>query len=123
MEPITLRPKLLETLEKDAKRQTKSVNDVVNEAVEYYLREQQRSKLDLEVAAYEDMHSELRKTYLGQWVAIHNQQLVDSDTDRIALYFRIRRKYGQVSILLRQVKDQPVEEIWVRTPCTGKISA
>ena len=118
---ITLKPDLLETLAKDAEQESRSVNDIVNEAVELYLRERQRAKLNREIVAYEAMHSELRQKYLGQWVAIHQQELVDQDHDRVALYQRIRAKYGRISVLLRQVADQPIDEVWIRTPSTGKI--
>ena len=122
MDAIVLRTDLRETLEKDAEQEARSVNDLVNEAVEHYLRERQRAKLDQEIAAYEAMHAELRQKYLGQWVAVHEQKLVDHDRDGSALYRRIRARYGQTSVLLRQVTDQPVEEVWLRTPSTGKVA-
>jgi hypothetical protein len=95
---------------------------MVNEAVEHYLRERQRAKLDQEILAYEALHTELWQKHLGQWVAVHEQKLVDYDSDRAALYRRVRAKYGQISVLLRQVTEQPVEEVWLRTPSTGKIA-
>jgi len=121
MENIVLRPDLRAALEQDIESGTKSISEIVNEAVEHYLRERQRAKLDSEIAAYEAMHSELVQKYFGQWVAIHEQKLIDRDRDRQALYRRIRAKYGKMSILLRQVMATPVEEIWIRTPSTGKI--
>jgi len=122
MDTIVLRTDLRETLEKDAEQEARSVNDLVNEAVERYLRERQQVKLDQEILAYEAMHAELRQKYLGQWVAVHEQKLVDHDSDGSALYRRIRARYGQTSVLLRQVTDQPVEEVWLRTPSTGKVA-
>ncbi|MCI0528316.1 MAG: hypothetical protein L0Y56_12825, partial [Nitrospira sp.] len=77
METIILRDDLREILEKDAKQEAKSINDIVNEAVERYLHERQLAKLDIEISAYEEMHPELRQKYLGQWVAVHDQKLVD----------------------------------------------
>ncbi len=116
METITLRADLQEALEKDAELESRSVNDIVNEAVERYLREQQRAKLDSEIEAYEAMHPELREKHFGQWVAVHNRQLVDHDPDHAELYRRVRVRYGRTSVLIRQVHEQPVEEIWIRTP-------
>jgi len=120
MSGIALRDDLRETLEKNAEQESRSVDDIVNEAVGLYLRERQRAKLDREIAAYEAMHAELRQKYLGQWVAVHDQKLVDHDPDGSALYQRIRAKYGKTSVLIRQVMGQPIEEVWVRTPSTGK---
>ncbi|MEK7326887.1 MAG: DUF5678 domain-containing protein [Chloroflexota bacterium] len=116
METIMLRADLQEALEKDAQLESRSVNDIVNEAVERYLREQQRAKLDNEIEAYEAMHPEIKKKHFGQWVAVHNRQLVDHDPDRVELYRRVRVRYGRMSVLIRQVREQPVEEIWVQTP-------
>ncbi len=117
-----MRSDLRETLEKDARQEARrSVNDMVNEAVEHYLRERQRAKLDREIPTYEAMHPELRQKYLGQWVAVHNQKLVDHDSDGVALYRRVRARYGRISVLIRQVTEQPIEEVWLRTPSTGKV--
>lgn len=121
MEPIVLRPNSRKTLEEQAQQAAKTVNELVNEAVEQYLLPQQRQKLDREIAAYERLHPELRQTHLGQWVAIHQQQLVDADTDQAALYRRIRTKYGRTSVLIRQVTAQAIEEVWLRTSGTGNI--
>ncbi|MEZ4709126.1 MAG: DUF5678 domain-containing protein [Caldilineaceae bacterium] len=118
---VALRPELSEPLELDAQELNRSINELVNEAVETYLRARQQEKLNPEIVAYEAMHSQLKtkKTYLGQWVAIHDSQLVDSDADGAALYKRIRGEYGRKAVLIRQVAAEPVEEIWIRTPSTG----
>ena len=122
MGAVVLRSDLLQTLERDAKREARSISDIVNEAVEYYLRERQRAKLDREILAYKALHPKFKQKYLGQWVAVHDQKLVDHDGDRAALYRRVRAKYGRTSVLLRQITEQPVEEVWLRTPSTGKAS-
>lgn len=120
MDTIALRTDLRETLEKDAEQEARSVNEIVNEAVERYLRERQLAKLDAEIAAYEQLHPELRQKYFGHWVALHEQKLVDHDSDRAALYGRVRARYGRTAVLIRQVTEQPGMEIWVRTPGIGK---
>ncbi|MCI0347557.1 MAG: DUF5678 domain-containing protein [Chloroflexi bacterium] len=119
MEAITLREDLRETLERDAEREARSVDDLVNEAVERFLDGRQLRKLDAEIAAYEKMHTQLRRQFLGQWVAVHEQQLVDHDSDVSALYRRVRARYGRTSVLIRRVTERPAEEIRVRTPSTG----
>jgi len=120
MDMIALRSDLYKALERSAQQEARTVNDIVNEAVEHYLREQQWAKLNREILAYETLHPELKQKYLGQWIAIHDQELIDYDSDRIALYRRIRSKYGRTAVLLRQVREQPHEEIWLHTPSTGK---
>ncbi|MCX6044435.1 MAG: hypothetical protein NT075_04930 [Chloroflexi bacterium] len=114
-EPIGLKPEWREWLEENARQEERSPNDLLNEAMEYYSHVRQREKLNQEIAAYTEMHTELWTTMPGTWVAIHQQKLVDHDNDRLALYRRIRAKYGRTAVLLRQVREQPVEEIWWRS--------
>ena len=122
-ETIVLRPDLRESLASSAQDAARTINDLVNEAVESYLEMRQNEILDREVAAYVRRHAELWRTLPGEWVAFHKQQLVDHDADQVVLYRRIRSKYGATPVLIRQVTENPVEEIWVRTPSTGRPSA
>ena len=68
------------------------------------------------------MHDELRQKYLGEWVAVHDQKLVEHDSDGLALYRRVRARFGRISVLIRHVTEESVEEVWIRTPSTGKIA-
>jgi PHD/YefM family antitoxin component YafN of YafNO toxin-antitoxin module len=45
-------------------------------------------------AAYLAQRAELLKTHRGQWIAFHNEQLVDSDRDEAALLERVHAKYA-----------------------------
>jgi predicted transcriptional regulator len=121
-EIIQLRTDLSEKLQETAYQSQKSVSDLVNEAVEQYLHTQQRQIIDSEIDAYNQMYAALWRTIPTQWVAVHEGEIVDKDADRIALYARIRARYGQTPVLIRQVKEDPNPEIQVRTPNRGKIS-
>lgn len=118
---VTLRPDLSDTLQISAQQQDTTVDNLVNEAVERYLREEQRHKIDQEISAYERLHPQLWRTLPGLWVAVHNGKVVDQDEDRATLYRRVRAVYGRTAVLIRQVKADVVEEIWVRTPSTGRV--
>ena len=119
METITLRADLQATLTASASLEAKSINELVNEAVEHYLLQRQLAQIDVEIEAYQRLHPMLRPAHLGQWVAVHEQQLVDFDIDRAALYHRVRQKYGPRPVLIRQVADQPEADLLVRTPSDG----
>jgi hypothetical protein len=121
MSDMVLKENLRETLMQSAARENRSVDDLVNEAVETYLLEQQRSKLDQEILAFERLYGQLMENYYGEWVAIHDGQLVDHDIDGTALYKRIRSRFGTISVLLRRVTEDANEDIWLRTPTTGQI--
>ena len=105
MTTVVLRPELSETLQSDAHESNKTLDALVNEVVERYLHTRQQ-----EIAAYEELHGQLLKTYPGQWVAIHNQGVVDHDPDGSMLYQRMRSVYGRTSVLIRQIKAYPVDE-------------
>jgi hypothetical protein len=120
MEAIMLNSEIWQILKQDAQQESRSVTDLVHEAIEQYLHKRQLAKIDQEISAYEKLHPELREKHLGQWVAVHNQQLVDYDDERSALYQRIRTQYGKTAVLIRQVMVQPNPELWIRTPSYGK---
>ena len=122
MEAIVLRRDLQEVLERDAELQSKTLSDLVNEAVARYLRDREREKIARETEAYERMHPRLVPELLGQWVAVHEGGIVDRDPDVSALLGRVRATFGRLPILIRQVSEQPVEEIRWRTPSTGRIA-
>lgn len=120
-ETVVLRPDLRQPLALRAEQEARSIDDLANEAIDDYLRTRQQEKLDREITAYTKMHPELWRTLPGHWVAFHNGELVDTDTDQAALYGRIREKYGRTAVLIRQVRQEANEELWIRTPSTGRI--
>lgn len=118
---VTLSSDLSQSLRENALQNEKTLDELVNEAVKYYLLDQQRQKIDQEIVAYQRMHPELWRSIPGQWVAVHHGNVVDQDEDRVALYQRVRAEHGRTPVLIRQVTPQVTEEIWMRTPSTGKV--
>lgn len=113
-----LRASLVEALQGEA-----SLSDRVNEAVASYLESRQNEKLDREIAAFVRLQPTLHRMLPDVWVAIHDEQVVDHDADRRLLYRRIRAAYGAIPVLLRHVDNVTGEDIWFRTPSTGKHSS
>ncbi len=70
----------------------------------------QRAQIDAladEKTAYEQMRPELLTTHRGQWVAIHNGFVVDSDPDQRALVKRVYRQTTQRPIYFVEVRETP----------------
>jgi hypothetical protein len=65
------------------------------------------NKWEREYRAYLRLLPELQRTYRNQYVAIHNEQVVDSGDDPIALIKRVHARVGYVPIHVEQVTDQP----------------
>jgi hypothetical protein len=49
----------------------------------------------------------LLATHQGKFVAIHNEQVVDSDADDVALILRVQKQVGYVPIYVGLVTDSP----------------
>jgi hypothetical protein len=60
-------------------------------------------RFEHEVAAYEALWPQLRRTHLGQWVAIKDGQVVDSDRDKAALIRRVYARWPQETVYFEQV--------------------
>jgi hypothetical protein len=69
-----------------------------------------------EVEAYKKMRSQLVSQFAGQFVAIHDGQLVDHDADKDALFFRIKKNFPNEIVLQRQVLENPDPVIHFRSP-------
>jgi hypothetical protein len=69
-------------------------------------------KGEAEYRAFLRLLPQLLATHRGQYVAIHNGQVVDSDTDEVALILRVQAKVGYVPIHVGMVSEtQPVARI------------
>lgn len=76
----------------------------------------ENASINTEITAYKAMHPELYRRYAEQWVAIHNQQLVDYDTDIEALETRLAERFEGKVVLVRRVEPTIRSEITVRSP-------
>lgn len=71
--------------------------------------------LSREEAAYRAMHSDLFEKYAGQYVAVHDGQLVGVDEDESALEARVNARFPDQIILLKQVQQSPMREVHYRS--------
>ena len=99
-----------------AEQEDKEIEDLVSEALRQYLWEAKERKIDREMEAYRAMHAELKQRFLGEYVAIHNGELVDHDADRRALSRRVRQKYENVAVLITPVEEEPEREFLMLSP-------
>ena len=99
-----------------AEHENKEIGELVNEALRQYLWEAKERKIDREMEAYRTMHAELKQRFLGEYIAIHNGELVDHDADRRALSRRVRQKYGSVAVLITPVEEEPEREFLMLSP-------
>ena len=75
-----------------------------------------RTAMKKEIAAYQKMHALLTPKYLGEYVAIYQGELLDHDTDPVALHKRITAKYPAQVILTRKVRKEAEPVLHMRSP-------
>lgn len=74
------------------------------------------TELKAEEETYLNMHPWLKEKYLGEYVAIYNEELVDHDVSLNELSIRIYKRFGNTPIWISKVKENPVEEWTFRSP-------
>jgi hypothetical protein len=65
-----------------------------------------RNKWEREYRAFQRLLPELLKTHRGKYVAIHEEQVIDSGDDRLELIFRVLPKVGGVSVHVGHVAGE-----------------
>jgi hypothetical protein len=69
-----------------------------------------------EEAAFYRLHPELWQKYPGQYVAIYNEEMVDHDSDQVALFLRVKARYPDEFVWIAPVQETAVEEYIIRSP-------
>jgi hypothetical protein len=110
---IAIEPELYRRVEKAALEQQSSIDQILNKAIHHYLWELDRRKISEESKLYRQQHAELKTRYLGQYIAMHNGQIVDYDPDFTTLRQRVRQRFQDTPIMLTLVEDV-AEQVWVR---------
>lgn len=127
MSQITLPDQTVEKLEQFASSQGTNATEILLKLVEDYLADNMPTqplsssdgrfaKIETEQKHYEATHATLLNLYRGQYIAMHDGEVVDHDFDRVGLSRRVRSRYGKIPVLIVQVRDEPQFTIYVRSP-------
>lgn len=111
-----------------AKNSHRPIRDVLEEKLsEALLAEHQSSTesndpMDIEMAAYAKMHPELINQYLGEFVAITDETLVDHDLNPNTLMQRLRSTYSKTKVIhVTKVRPTIQRTIIVHAPKLTRI--
>lgn len=111
-----------------AENSHRPIRDVLEEKLsEALLAEHESSTesndpMDIEMAAYERMHPNLVNQYLGEFVAITDEILVDHDLNPNTLMQRLRSKYPKTKVIhVTKVRPTIQRTIIVRSPKLTRI--
>jgi hypothetical protein len=92
-------------MEEAALEHKASIDEIITEAVRHYLWELDRRKISEESKIYRQRYAELKAQYLGQYIAMHNGQVVDHDADFLALRQRVHQRFGRTPVMITLVED------------------
>ena len=83
---------------KEAQNQDLTVDEFLKQAVYEIRSRARRTKINAETNWWASVSQETRKKYEGEFVAVHDQQVVDHDADEEILRNRIRKSYGNTPV-------------------------
>jgi predicted transcriptional regulator len=123
MATITLKPDLAEQISSLADNNQTSAEAFVDKALRTYLAQFRRDKIRKEAEAFNRQRKKLFAKYPGQYVAIHNGQVIDNDQNLRTLHLRVYARLGHIPVLLKQVTREPDRELLFRSPRFERDSA
>ena len=93
-------PKLIAEIMEIAEHEGQSATDFVVEAVERYIALYRQKRIQAETEAWYTLPVSQRQRYAGQYVAVLGGKIVDSDPKRLALYYRLKERFGREPVLI-----------------------
>jgi hypothetical protein len=113
---LTLSESATNQLRRLAETSGATAEELAEQAVRQFLRDETGRALLQESAAFQAMHSDLLLKYAGAYVAVYNGQVIDHDADQLALVLRIEDQYRDAPVLIKQVTPDLNETYHVRSP-------
>jgi hypothetical protein len=99
-------PKLIAEIIELAEQEGQSATDLVIEAVQRYIALHRQKRIQAETEAWYRLPVTQRQRYAGQYVAVTGGEVVDSDPERLVLYYRIKEQYGREPVLIMEGDEQ-----------------
>lgn len=99
---------LAEEVNRVASHEGKEAKEVLAEAVRQYLDAYREKRIRAEAKVWYAMPAATREQYRGDFVAVYNGEIVDSDPNQRTLYLRTKARFGREPVLLVAGGDQPM---------------
>ena len=113
---VTLKPDIAEQIDRLAGETQTSTEVFVDRALRSYLAQFDREKIRAEMKAFEQLRGTLLAQFQGEYVAIHEGQVIDHDPHLRTLHLRVFARLGHTVVLLKRVTDEPERELVFRSP-------
>ncbi|MBI5563332.1 MAG: ribbon-helix-helix protein, CopG family [Chloroflexi bacterium] len=113
---VTLSESATHQLRRLAEASGVTAEELAEQAIRQFLRDEIGRALQRESAAFQAMHSDLLLNYAGEFVAVYGGQVIDHDVNQLALVLRIEDHYRDAPVLIKQVTPEIDEVYHVRSP-------
>ena len=111
MRTITLEAGLVAQLRQAAEWNGVSLEEAAGKAALDYYYQYAYAKIEKEQAIFEQRRPELLKRYRGQYIAMHNGEVVAHAEDLNALHQQVFARFGYTPILHKQVTPGPDRDL------------
>jgi hypothetical protein len=98
---------LATALEEEARAEGVSQAAILEKTLKYYRRVMHQRRLEAALDWYMKLPEHERGRYVGKFVAVYQNAVVDHDMDRLALYKRVRVPYGSQAVLIIPAEGPP----------------
>ncbi len=106
MSEIVVHEPLASYIRQEAEAEGIGVESLLDPALRHYRFEAQRKKINSEAEWWRTLPADARAPYAGEFVAIHNRQIVDHGSDEESLRQRVRARYGKTAVLVTPAEGQ-----------------
>lgn len=76
---------------------------------------QVRASMEREFTAFRNMFHKLREEHDGEYVALSDGEVIDSDKDELVLAERVSRKFADRFVVIQGICEQPPNRISIIT--------
>lgn len=102
---LIIEPQLYSRVEQAADEHTIGIDRILTDALRRYLWILDRRKISEESQVFQQHHVEMKAQYLGQYIAMHDGQVVDHDSDSVALRQRVRQQFRHTPVMIIRVEE------------------
>jgi hypothetical protein len=129
---LSLKSSTYTALKQQAQQRNQSIEEIIEAAVTTFLSAsipaaaasespaatsaKRRAKIHTEAEAWRAMPEVERSQYRGQFVAVHQGQVIDHDPDRLQLYRRVREQLGNIPVLITPARESHPREFQILSP-------
>jgi 4-alpha-glucanotransferase len=113
---INLKQDLAEQISSLSGKSQAKAEAFVDKALRVYLAQFRREKSRAEAEAFNQQQQQLLAKYSGQYVAVHNGQVIDHDQDLRTLHLRVFDRLNYTPVLLKKITGEPERELVFRSP-------